>query len=193
MLWVIPVLLVLAAILVLGGGWMTARNIAKAAEGKAYLIRPHKSGNLTMELYPAGLETVTIKMPDGSERDILLQEGTTFNFLYPPGGWWPPRFMRKTVRAIIVAAGNAEPWRPFSEDPAHTDEQIARIRKSAALHAVMRKGEAFFADTAARFGMKPIVLYILFGILILLGIIGIVFGAMSWSSSENVAQGFGLK
>lgn len=192
---VIGVLITLGfgALVMLLGGWVTAKNIKEAVEDKVYVTMLRKSGSRTEELYPVDGDTVDVKKPNGTTGSYQLGEGVTFDMLYPPGGWWPPKFMRATVRSMVLAEGNAEPYRPFATEPLISDEQLNRAKTQGALHALIGKAEAQFGGkVAAKLGMRPWVVYTGLIVISILTLVGLIMGYMAWSGTEKVVSGFGL-
>lgn len=192
---VIAILITLGfgGLIILLGGWITARNIKEAVEGKVYVTMLKKSGNRVDELYPVDGDSVDVPKPDGSKGSIVLGEGATSNMLYPTGGWWPPKFMRATVRSIVVAEDNGEPYHPFREEPLVSDEQINRMKTQGTLRAMLHGAEQQFGGrVAAMLGLRPWVVYVGLAVIAVLSLVGLILGYMSWSGTEKVVDGFGL-
>lgn len=192
---VIAILITLGfgGLIILLGGWVTARNIKDAVEGMVNVTMLKKSGVRIDELYPVDGDTVGVKKRDGTTGSYQLGEGVTFDMLWPPGGWWPPKFMRATVRSMVIAEGNAEPYRPWATEPLITDEQLNRAKTQGALHALIGKAEAQFGGKlATKLGLSPWVVYTGLIVISILALVGLIMGYMAWSGTEKVVSGFGL-
>lgn len=174
-------------------------QLKKTVERMVYVTTMKKSGNRVNGLYPADEHTVRVKR-QGEKRQasIVLNPENTFNMLYPPfegtksllGKIFSPTV---TVRSIVVAETHPAGWKPFSEEPEITDEELEAIKKQSFTRAAMEAGYNFTSGDG--FGKFPIKRMQLLGGSMLIIVMLIAIAAMSYiimTRLEEVAVGWGL-
>lgn len=170
----------------------TMKNIRDAVAGQTYVTVLKKGGGRESLLCENQGEFAMVPKWLHTEGMVALAPDATFDMLYPEGPGWPPKFMRATVRSLVMAEGNPEPWHPYREDPILNDEVIARLKQSKVVEAFVRKGEREFGGVAGKLGIRPVVLYIGLGVIGILCLISVIMGYMAWSGTDKISAGFGM-
>ena len=99
----------------------------------------------------------------------LIRSDKTHDISYPPHY---PSFVQATVRTIVYGEGNPEPFDPTDKAPLLTDKLIYTLTNELATGLAMKgMGEALRADEATKSDNKT-VLYVCFGIIAIVGILG---------------------
>lgn len=171
----------------------TVRQISRAVENKVFAVVLKPGGQMSFPLCP--IEGKFARVPNTGADEVLVGLATdaTYNALYPTG-MWPPKMFRKTIRAIVVEEGQAEPVHPHRGDPVVDGAVIATLKKQKFMESAMTKSrEAAAGGVLGRFGGKLTWVYIFLAVITVLLIITLVFGVMGYSGTQEIQAGFGLK
>lgn len=175
-----------------------AREIKKSVTGMVYVTVLKHNGSSDDMLLPSDGLTMDIPKAGKKKGAIALDTQATFDMKYPPTEKGIlPGFIRDimctTVRRVVMAEGYGHPWAPFAEKPVWTDDKMQAIKSEAATKDIIERGYQKFGGAAiGKFPIKPVYMYVAFGLLLLLVGVSAFMAYMGWAAASSVAGVYGL-